>query len=71
MEGADRYTVRAWSGYRLLFEESSSDTSLTLTADLGRALAAFDSVTVEVRGVTAEAPDEVLVVERFRLLPAP
>jgi len=54
MEGATHYTVRAWSGWRLLFQETVEDTSLTLSANLQRVLAAADSVQVEVKGLAAE-----------------
>lgn len=51
VEGASSYLVRAWSGYRLLFAENSSDTTLTLTANMQRVLAGCDSVSLEVKAL--------------------
>ena len=50
VEGATTYRVQAWSGHRLLFEESSRDTILTLTPSLERAVQPFAGrVELEVR----------------------
>ena len=54
MAGATQYTVRAWSGYHLLFEETVSDTSLALTENLQRVLAGADSLVLEVKGLGAD-----------------
>ena len=70
IESADGYTVRVWSGYTLLFEQISSDTTLVLTPNLRSTLAAFDSVTVELRGWRAADPERPVEVRRWRLLPA-
>ena len=50
---ASRYRVQAWSGRRLLFEVTSSDTTLVLTPSLQRATAPFDTIEVQVRAVDA------------------
>jgi len=55
MPRATHCTVRAGSGYRLLFEETVDDTTLTLQENLQRVIAAMDSVTVEVKGLGAAA----------------
>ena len=51
--GADSYLVRAWSGYRLLFAQSSSDTVLALNENMLRVLAGCDSVSLEVKALDA------------------
>jgi hypothetical protein len=53
VRGASSYLVRAWSGYRLLFAENSSDTTLTLTENMQRVLAGCDSVSLEVKALDA------------------
>lgn len=59
--GAASYRVQAWSGLRLLFEETTADTVLPLTPALLRAMAPFDSCRIEVRVVevdgAAASPD--------------
>lgn len=49
--GADAYRVRAWSGTRLLFEETSRADSLRWTPALLRTVRAFDTVTVRVQAL--------------------
>ncbi|HKK72193.1 MAG TPA: hypothetical protein VKA86_13325 [Candidatus Krumholzibacteria bacterium] len=49
--GADAYRVRAWSGTRLLFEETSRADSLQWTPALLRTVRAFDTVTVRVQAL--------------------
>ena len=57
VDGADSYLVRAWSGYRLLFAQSSSDTVLSLDQNMLRVLAGCDSVSLEVKALDAsDAP---------------
>jgi hypothetical protein len=65
--GATSYRVQAWSGLRLLFEESTSDTLLPLTESLLHAMAPFDSCRVEVRLADSgqESHEEVPFLEMF------
>ena len=51
MAGADRYELRVWSGNRLVFQSGAPDTVLALTPVQRRAMAAFDTVEVVVRGL--------------------
>ena len=51
IDGAEHYTVRLWSGYRLLMEESSRDTLFEVDLNLRRTAAAFDSLSLEVVGL--------------------
>jgi hypothetical protein len=52
--GATRYEVRAWSAYRLLLEEATAETTLSLSPTWAATLASFDSVTVQVRAYDAQ-----------------
>lgn len=60
------YRVQAWSGYRLIFEETTADTSLVLTPSLLRAMAPFDSLEVQVRALRE---DGEVQLQRFVLRP--
>ncbi len=51
--GADSYLVRVWSGYRLLFQQSSSDTLLALNENMMRVLVDCDSLSLEVKAFDA------------------
>lgn len=53
VNGADSYLVRVWSGYRLLFQESSSDTLLALNENMLRVLSDCDSLSLEVKALDA------------------
>lgn len=64
VEGASRYVVRGFAGDRLLFEEISSTTELTLSESIARSCAAFDTVDVVVRARGLSAP-----AQRLRLRP--
>jgi len=46
--GAADYRVRAWAGHRLLFEEDVRDTTLAPSRGMARAVAAFDTVRLEI-----------------------
>jgi hypothetical protein len=49
VDGAASYRVRAWSGYRLLFEQTVTDTQFTVTPSLARSMRPFDDVQLEVQ----------------------
>lgn len=52
--GAEDYRVRAWAGYRLLFEVEARDTTLAATAGMRRALATADTVVLEIQARAAD-----------------
>lgn len=58
IEGSERYTVRLWSGYRLLLEETSSDTSLVLEETLREMVAELDTLSLEVLGYSGWEGEE-------------
>jgi len=68
VEGARSYEVRAWSGYRLLFAESSSDTLLALTPNMQRVLVGCDSLSLEVKALDATSTPLVGGHRRYELM---
>ena len=61
---ADAYRIRAWSGTRLLFEETTRGDSLAWTPALLRTARAFDAVTVRVQALDADRRPLGEVIER-------
>jgi hypothetical protein len=55
--GADRYQLRAWNEYRLLFDVESPDTFMIVTPALSRVLSAFPHAELEVRPLDAAGND--------------
>jgi len=49
--GAEAYRVQAWTGRRLLFEITASDTVVDLTPSLKRAADPFDEIVLEIRAL--------------------
>jgi hypothetical protein len=66
VEGAQAYRVQAWSGYRLVFEETLPDSTIVLTPAILRAMSPFDSLEIQVRALDG---DEVIDTQRRILLP--
>ena len=58
--GATRYTVRGWSGSRLIFEEQTQEAWLELDAATQRACAQFESLEVHIRA--QELPGDRIVL---------
>jgi hypothetical protein len=65
--GVATYQVQAWASSRLLFEETTKDTALTLTPALLRAMAPFDSCRIDVRA--RDAPATTAALETFWVKP--
>jgi hypothetical protein len=53
VSGAERYQLRAWNEYRLLFEVEASDTFMVVTPALSLVLSAFPDAELEVRALDA------------------